>query len=82
MWHLGQKLRVCQPKIRKRVDQALAQTGMTSFAKRAPATLSGGQKQRGGHRWCIGNAAAAYHLDEPTSMLDPRRPGSRHADVG
>lgn len=69
-----ENLGVPTEEIRKRVDQALAQTGMTSFAKRAPHTLSGGQKQRVGIARCIGHAAAAYHFGRTDLHAGPERP--------
>ena len=58
------------PEIRPRVEKALTDVGMLSYAKHAPHRLSGGQKQR-----CV-CARALVHTpklilaDEPTGALD------------
>ena len=69
-----ENLGVPTEEIRKSVsDQALAQTGMTSFAKRA-AYVVWRTKAKGGHRRCIGYAAAAYHFGRTDLHAGPRRP--------
>ena len=63
-----------EPKeIRKRVDEALANVGMSEFAKKAPHLLSGGQKQRIAIAGIIAMKPRCIIMDEPTAMLDPRR---------
>ncbi|MCL2605887.1 MAG: energy-coupling factor transporter ATPase [Coriobacteriia bacterium] len=57
--------------LRSRVDDALAQVGLTGLESREPHTLSGGQKQR-----LVIAGVLALHprylvLDEPTARLDP-----------
>ena len=62
-----------EPKeIRKRVDEALANVGMSEFAKKAPHLLSGGQKQRIAIAGIIAMKPRCIIMDEPTAMLDPR----------
>ena len=57
--------------IRHRVDNALAQVGMTSYARHAPHLLSGGQKQRVAIAGVLAMEPRCIVLDEPTAMLDP-----------
>ena len=67
-----ENLGIASPEIRHRVDQALAQVGMTKYALHAPHLLSGGQKQRIAIAGVIAMAPKCIVLDEPTAMLDPR----------
>lgn len=55
-----------------RVQAALAQVGMTSFAQRESSSLSGGQKQRVALAGIVAIAPKILILDEATSMLDPQ----------
>lgn len=57
--------------IRRRVDDALKQVGMTEYKMHAPHLLSGGQKQRIAIAGVIAMHARCIVLDEPTAMLDP-----------
>ena len=57
--------------IRKRVDEALATVGMSSFAKNEPARLSGGQKQRVAIAGIVAMLPECIIFDESTAMLDP-----------
>ncbi len=57
--------------IRKRVDDALATVGMTSFARHSPHQLSGGQKQRVAIAGIIAMMPKCIIFDESTAMLDP-----------
>ena len=56
--------------IRRRVDEALADVGMTEYKSHAPHQLSGGQKQR--IAGIIAMRPRCILLDEPTAMLDPK----------
>ena len=67
-----ENLGVASPEIRRRVDQALQQVGMSHFAQHAPHLLSGGQKQRIAIAGVIAMQPKCIVLDEPTAMLDPR----------
>ncbi|MDU7150448.1 MAG: energy-coupling factor transporter ATPase [Peptoniphilus grossensis] len=57
--------------IRKRVDKALEDVGMTDYKKNAPHLLSGGQKQRVAIAGLLAMSPKYIILDEPTAMLDP-----------
>lgn len=67
-----ENLGVASGEIRRRVDKALEQVGMTQYAQHAPHLLSGGQKQRIAIAGIIAMEPKCIVLDEPTAMLDPR----------
>ena len=56
----------------KRVDNALALTGMTAYREKSPNKLSGGQKQRVAIAGVMAMKPECIVLDEPTAMLDPK----------
>ena len=58
--------------IRRRVDGALADVGMSEYKLHAPHQLSGGQKQRVAIAGIIAMRPRCIVLDEPTAMLDPK----------
>ncbi|MGI5936456.1 MAG: energy-coupling factor transporter ATPase [Oscillospiraceae bacterium] len=66
-----ENLGVPPEEIRRRVDEALKQVGMSEFALHAPHLLSGGQKQRVAIAGVIAMQPDCIVLDEPTAMLDP-----------
>jgi len=66
-----ENLGVAPEEIRIRVDEALAQVGMTKFKHHAPHMLSGGQKQRIAIAGVLAMRPDILVLDEPTAMLDP-----------
>lgn len=63
---------VPQKEMRVRVDNALADVGMTEFSLHSPSQLSGGQKQRVAIAGILALAPKCIVLDEPTAMLDPK----------
>ncbi len=58
--------------IRRRVDKALSDVGMSEFARSTPHRLSGGQKQRIAIAGILAMTPECIVLDEPTAMLDPK----------
>jgi len=67
-----ENLGVASAEIRKRVDDALAQVGMSEFTTAQPHYLSGGQKQRVAIAGVLAMKSDCIVLDEPTAMLDPQ----------
>lgn len=67
-----ENLGISSAEIRRRVDNALKQVGMSQYAQHAPHLLSGGQKQRIAIAGIIAMEPKCIVLDEPTAMLDPR----------
>jgi len=57
--------------IRRRVDQALWDVGMTKYARHPAHKLSGGQKQRVAIAGAIAMRRKCIVFDESTAMLDP-----------
>ncbi len=55
-----------------RVQDALAQVGLSDFAERSPYQLSGGQQQRLMIAAILALSPPILVLDEPTSFLDPQ----------
>ena len=57
--------------IRRRVDEALGEVGMSDYAGASPAMLSGGQKQRIAVAGVLAMRPRIIVFDESTAMLDP-----------
>ena len=66
-----ENLGVPSEEIRERVDRALAELGMTEYAKHEPHRLSGGQKQRVAIAGVLAMMPKCIIFDESTAMLDP-----------
>ncbi len=58
--------------VRRRVDTALRQMGITDLADRAPYSLSGGEKKKVAIASVISIHPQVLLMDEPTANLDPR----------
>lgn len=58
--------------IKRRVDQAMAMTGLSDLAHRRPRELSGGQRQRVAIARAVASDAKICLMDEPLSNLDAR----------
>ncbi len=66
-----ENLGIPSAEIRERVDRALAEVGMTEYAKHEPHRLSGGQKQRVAIAGILAMLPRCIIFDESTAMLDP-----------
>lgn len=66
-----ENLGVPSAEIRERVDKALSDVGMLSYAKHEPHRLSGGQKQRIAIAGVMAMLPECIIFDESTAMLDP-----------
>lgn len=66
-----ENLGVPSAEIRERVELALADVGMTDYAKHEPHRLSGGQKQRVAIAGIMAMTPKCIIFDESTAMLDP-----------
>lgn len=67
-----ENLGVEREEIIRRVDQALAQVGMSEYRDGTPFKLSGGQKQRLAIAGVLAIKPRVMVLDEATAMLDPK----------
>lgn len=56
--------------IKHKVDQAIAEVGLSHAKKRYPSELSGGMAQRASLARCLARSAEILLLDEPFSALD------------
>jgi len=67
-----QQLGLSEAEVNARVQKALAQAGLTGFARRATHHLSHGEKRRACLAGVLACEPTVLVLDEPTSDLDPR----------
>lgn len=66
-----ENLGVDPAEIRRRVNETLAEVGMSAFAQSSPSMLSGGQKQRVAVAGVLAMRPKIIVFDESTAMLDP-----------
>ena len=66
-----ENLGIPSDEIRRRVDGALSDVGMSEYAKHEPHRLSGGQKQRVAIAGILAMRPECIIFDESTAMLDP-----------
>ncbi len=66
-----ENLGIPSDEIRRRVDEALAEVGMTKYARYQTYNLSGGQKQRVAIAGTLAMRRKCIIFDESTAMLDP-----------
>ena len=58
--------------VRRRVEEAIAEVGLTGFERRVPHLLSGGEKRRAALAGVLAMNPDVLLLDEPSAFLDPR----------
>lgn len=67
--------------IKRRVDEAARQLGLTEYLQRKPGALSGGQRQRVALGRAMVREPSAFLFDEPLSNLDAKLRGSTRAEL-
>ena len=67
--------------IKKRVDNAAEQLGLTDYLQRKPANLSGGQRQRLAIARALVKQASAYVFDDSFSALDFKTDAQLRAEL-
>jgi phospholipid/cholesterol/gamma-HCH transport system ATP-binding protein len=68
---LREKTKLPEAEIQKRVDEQLAQVGLTGMGYKYPAEVSGGMKKRAGLARALVVRPEIVLFDEPTTGLDP-----------
>jgi cobalt/nickel transport system ATP-binding protein len=65
-------MRLAEPEVMERVEEALAATGIAGLGERAPFRLSGGEKKAAAIAGVLAMRPDVLILDEPTASLDPK----------
>ena len=68
---LREKLRLPEPDVTRRVEEKLAQVGLSGMGHKFPAELSGGMRKRAGLARALVMEPEIILFDEPTTGLDP-----------
>ena len=68
---LREKTRLAEREIRQRVEERLAQVGLSGMGYKFPAEISGGMKKRAGLARALVIEPEIILFDEPTTGLDP-----------
>jgi phospholipid/cholesterol/gamma-HCH transport system ATP-binding protein len=68
---LREKTRLGEPEITQRVEERLAQVGLSGMGYKYPAEISGGMKKRAGLARALVIEPEIILFDEPTTGLDP-----------
>ena len=68
---LREKVRMPAAEIRRRVDEKLAQVGLTGMGPKNPAEISGGMRKRVAIARALVTEPQVVFFDEPTTGLDP-----------
>src|SRR5688500_1971516 len=75
---LRERTKLAEPVIEKKVNESLAQVGLSGMGYKFPAEVSGGMKKRAGLARALVTRPERMLFDEPTTGPDPRLGPSNH----